>query len=143
MTGSRVVEEATRRSAVVWVAVDRQPPRLVWHVWHDGRLWLVVGGLEQAVPGLLDARSAWVAVRSKEKQGDLLVEWEAAVHRVPVGSPEWDAAVPLLHAKRLNPPDGAAQPQRWARESVVLRLVPTGRERTGTDLRPGSPAARS
>jgi len=34
--------------------------------------------------------------------------------------------VPLLHARRLNPPDGAAQPARWAASSLVLRLMPTG-----------------
>ena len=31
-----------------------------------------------------------------------------------------------LHAKRLNPPDGEAQPARWARESRVARIEPTG-----------------
>jgi hypothetical protein len=39
----------------------------------------------------------------------------------------WDVVVPELHAKRLNPPDGEQQPARWARESRVVRIEPTGR----------------
>jgi hypothetical protein len=34
--------------------------------------------------------------------------------------------VPLLHATRLNAPDGEDQPHRWARDSLVLCLTPTG-----------------
>jgi hypothetical protein len=49
------------------------------------------------------------------------------------GTPEWDEVVPLLLAKRLNPQDRAEQAQRWARECVVLRLTPTGEERTPHD----------
>jgi hypothetical protein len=50
----------------------------------------------------------------------------ADVEQVRPGTPAWDEVVPLLHAKRLNPPDGDAQLARWARESLVLRLTPTG-----------------
>ena len=122
-----LVEEATRRSAVVWVTpdgADRAFP--VWHLWHEGRAYVVTGGLEQPLPGGATAQRAVVLVRSKAKQNDRLVQWVADVDPVLPGTPEWDEVVPLLHAKRLNPPDGDAQPARWARESVVLRLTPTG-----------------
>jgi len=36
--------------------------------------------------------------------------------------------VPVLHAQRLNAPDGQEQPARWARESRVLTLLPDGEE---------------
>lgn len=119
-----LVEEATRRSAVVWVrpeAADRAYP--VWHVWHDGAMYVVAGGIEQPMPAT--ARAA-VAVRSKDRQADLLVEWVADVEPVQPGTDAWDEVVPLLHAKRLNAPDGEEQPARWARESTVLRFRPTG-----------------
>lgn len=119
-----LVEEATRKSGVVWLRVAGAPPRLAWHLWHEGCAWVVVGGLEQDVPGLAQATRAEVLVRSKERQADLLVEWEAGVSRVDPGTAAWDEVVPLLHAKRLNAPDGEAQPERWARESTVLRLEP-------------------
>jgi hypothetical protein len=125
MTASALIEEATKRSAVVWVTGSgRAHP--VWHVWRDGSAYVVTGGLEQPLPDVAPGGRAVVVVRSKAKQNDRLVQWVADVSVVDPGTPEWDEIVPLLHAKRLNPPDGEEQPQRWARESVVLRLTPTG-----------------
>ena len=117
-----IVDEATKRSAVVWVQIDAAD-HLVWQLWHEGRMYVVSGGIEQPLPR---ATSAVVAVRSKERQGDLLVRWVAEVDRVEPGSTLWDEVVPLLHTRRLNPPDGEEQPRRWARESVVYRFTPTG-----------------
>jgi hypothetical protein len=122
-----IVEEATRRSAVVWVSApgsDRAAP--VWHLWHEGRAYVVHGGLEQPLPGVSAGDRVVVLVRSKATQSDRLVQWVAHAASVEPGTPLWDEVVPLLHAKRLNPPDGAAQPDRWARESTVLQLTPTG-----------------
>ena len=119
-----LIEEATRRSGVVWVTpdgADRGQP--VWHLWHDGAMYVVTGGIEQP---LEPAVRATVVVRSNAKQADRLVTWVADVEPVPPGSPLCDKVVPLLHAKRLNAPDGEDQPVRWARESVVLRFTPTG-----------------
>ena len=117
-----LIEEATRKSGVVWVTTDGAPrAQPVWHLWHDGAMYVVSGGIEQPLPV---AQRATVAVRSKERQADLLVEWAADVDAVAPGSPLWDEVVPLLHARRLNAPDGDAQPARWARESVVQRFRP-------------------
>ena len=130
MSASALVEEATRRSGLVWVRPEgAEQARAVWHAWHDGCAWLVVGGQEQELPGLETASRASVLVRSHERRSGLLVEWTADVERVEPGTPEWETAVPVLHAERLNAPDGEAQPQRWARESTVLRLRPTGEEK--------------
>ena len=127
MTASDLVEEATRRSGLVWVRPEgTADARAVWHAWHDGCAWLVVGGQEQQLPGIETARRAEVLVRSHDRGSGLLVTWTAEVTRVEPGSPEWDDAVPVLHRERLNAPDGEEQPQRWARESTVLRLRPTG-----------------
>jgi hypothetical protein len=122
----RIVEESTKRSGVVWVAFGGGPPVPAWHVWHSQQLWLVCGGLEQDLPGAAGATSATVTVRSKATQNDRLVTWLAVVAPVVPGSQEWDEVVPLLHGRRLNAPDGEGQPARWARESRVLRLTPTG-----------------
>ncbi len=121
------VEQATRKSAVVWVVpdgADRAHP--VWHLWHDAAAYVVTGGLEQPLPGVAPGTVAVVVVRSKATQNDRLVQWVASVDAVLPGTPEWDEVVPLLHAKRLNAPDAEQQPARWARESTVLRLTPTG-----------------
>ena len=121
-----IVDEATKRSGVVWVSLDDARPCLVWHLWHDDCLWLVCGGLEQDLPGAATATRAVVTVRSKATQNDRLVSWQAGVSRVDPGSDLWETVVPMLHAQRLNAPDGEDQPARWARESTVLRLTPTG-----------------
>lgn len=121
-----VVAEATRKSGLVWVrpdGSDRDHP--VWHVWAGDRAYVVTGGLEQPLPA---CERALVVVRSRARQGDRLVQWVADVGRVDPAGEEWAAAVRLLHAERLNAPDGEEQPQRWARESTVLRLVPTGEQ---------------
>ncbi|MEV7325796.1 hypothetical protein [Streptomyces sp. NPDC093970] len=121
-----LVEEATKKSGLVWVRGAGAPvARPVWHAWADGALCLVGDGSEQPLPGLADGGSAEVTVRSKDK-GGRLVTWTAAVAEPPVRSPEWDAAVAELKGKRLNAPDGEAMTDRWAAECRVLLLRPTG-----------------
>jgi hypothetical protein len=111
------VADATRRAAVVWVEVaGRSHP--VWHVWHADAMYVVSGGIEQPLP------ETTTAVVGVPVNGEIGLRWEADVSPVAAGTPLWDEVVPLLHAGRLNPPDGEAQPERWARESVVQRFVP-------------------
>jgi hypothetical protein len=124
-----LVAEACAKSALVWLrAPGDQRSHAAWHVWAEGAVCLVTGGAEQLLtdaPDLTDGSEVDVLVRSKDN-GARLVAFRTAVSEVAPGTPEWDTVVPLLHAKRLNPPDGEEQPARWARESRVLRLVPTG-----------------
>ena len=119
-----LVEEATKKSGLVWVKGPAGPSRALWHVWHEGGAVLVGDGPgEQPLPGLVDGAEAEVTVRSKDK-GGRLVTWAATVVELAPDSPEWEAAVAELKGKRLNAPDGEAMPSRWARECRVVRLVP-------------------
>ncbi|MFF6789812.1 hypothetical protein ACFY9C_12095 [Streptomyces filamentosus] len=132
-----LVEEATKKSGLVWVR-GTGPARALWHVWHDGAAHVVGDGPgEQPLPGLADGSTAEVTVRSKDK-GGRLVSWTAAVRELAPGGEEWAAAVAELKGKRLNAPDGEAMPERWARECRVLRLDPRA---ATTDLPDGSLAA--
>ncbi|MFF1510570.1 hypothetical protein [Streptomyces sp. NPDC058326] len=132
-----LVEEATKKSGLVWVR-GTGPVRALWHVWHDGAALVVGDGPgEQPLPGLLDGGTAEVTVRSKDK-GGRLVAWTAAVRELSAGTEEWDAAVAELKGKRLNAPDGEAMTGRWARECRVLRLDPRA---ATTELPDGSLAA--
>lgn len=116
-----VIAAATRRSAVAWVEDDgRVQP--VWQLWHRGRMFVVAGGEEQP---LSVGAHAVVAVREREHR-DLQVRWVATIEQVHPGSPLWAEVVPLLHARRLNAPDGEAQPGRWARTSRIYCFTPTG-----------------
>ncbi|MFE9439360.1 hypothetical protein ACFYO2_10180 [Streptomyces sp. NPDC006602] len=121
-----LVEEATKKSGLIWVEGPGGPARALWHVWHEGAACLVGDGPgEQPLPGLADGSTAEVTVRSKDK-GGRLVAWAAKVVELSSGSPQWEAAVAELKGKRLNAPDGEAMTERWARECRVLRLEPTG-----------------
>ena len=144
-----LVEEACRKSALVWLrpagAVRAQA---AWHVWVDDAVHLVSGGLEQPLPELPDGVEVDVTARSKDN-GSRVVTFRATVSTVAPDGEGWERAVTELHAKRLNPPDGEEQPARWARESRVLRLDPTGRlvegpghlsHRSHAAEPPGSPA---
>ena len=133
-----LVAEAAKKSTVSWVTVGDERARAVWHAWSGDAMYVVTGGIEQPVPGLATASSALVTLRSKDK-GGRIVSVVVDVTRVEPGTEEWDRVVPELHSKRLSPPDGEAQPARWARESVVLRLAPTGE----APERPGHFSARS
>ncbi len=118
-----LVAEASRRSEALWVGVSGGPPRLVWHVWHDGAVCLVGGRGEQELPALEDR--AVVTVRSRARPTDRVVRFEARVEAVQPGTPAWDQVTPLLAAARLNAPDAGSMAERWAAGGVrVLRLVP-------------------
>ncbi|CAL9433079.1 hypothetical protein SUDANB6_02088 [Streptomyces sp. enrichment culture] len=124
-----LIEEATKKSGLVWVKGPAGPARALWHVWHEGAACVVGDGPgEQPLAGLADGTTAEVTVRSKDK-GGRLVSWTATVVELASGSEAWQAAVAELKGKRLNAPDGEAMPQRWARECRVLRLEPTGATR--------------
>ncbi|MFI1162655.1 hypothetical protein ACH4UM_03360 [Streptomyces sp. NPDC020801] len=121
-----LVEEATKKSGLIWVGGPGVPARALWHVWHEGAACLVGDGPgEQPLPGLADGASAEVTVRSKDK-GGRLVTWAARVVELAPESEAWQAAVAELKGKRLNAPDGEAMTRRWARECRVLRLEPAG-----------------
>jgi hypothetical protein len=116
-----VVLELVRRAGVLWVRLADRPPRLVWHLWHDGSAYVLCGGSEQALPGVPDAGSARVTVLGRDRQPR---EWTAEVGLVAAGSAEWDRLVPLLVARRLNLRDPAGAPARWAAECRLVRLTP-------------------
>ncbi|AYG80622.1 hypothetical protein DWB77_02760 [Streptomyces hundungensis] len=121
-----LVEEATKKSGLIWVRGAGVAERALWHGWLDGAAYVVGGGPgEQPLEGLSDGGTATVTVRSKDK-GGRLVTWTASVSEVPAGSEAWDTAVAELKGKRLNAHDGEAMPARWAAECRLLRLTPRG-----------------
>ncbi|WKK26057.1 hypothetical protein QZH56_10940 [Streptomyces olivoreticuli] len=122
-----LIEEATKKSGLIWVQGPTGPSRALWHVWHEGAAHLVGGPGEQPLEdlGLTDGARATVTVRSKDK-GGRLVTWTALVVEPAVRGEEWTSAVAELKGKRLNAPDAERIEERWATECRVLRLEPTG-----------------
>jgi hypothetical protein len=130
LLGPALVEEATKKSGLIWVR-GTGAARALWHVWHEDAAHLVGDGPgEQPLPpGLTGGSTAEVTVRSKDK-GGRLITWTATVTELAPHSEEWEAAVAELRGKRLNAPDAEQMTERWARECRVLRLTP-GESRTG------------
>jgi hypothetical protein len=114
-----LIEEGAKKSSVLWISLDR--PRLAWHAWHDGAIYLVTGGDEQHLPGLAEAAEVRVTLRSKDKGGEL-VAFAASVE--VVDQDQAGEAMAVLAKERLNAPDGAGMTTRWARDSQVVRLTP-------------------
>ncbi|MCD0485659.1 hypothetical protein LO771_25530 [Streptacidiphilus sp. ASG 303] len=128
-----LVEEAARKSGLLWVSAGGAPARPLWHVWQDGAVVVVGDGAEQPLHGLADGQDALVTARSKDK-GGRLAAWPVRVVELAPGGDAWRAAVEELKGKRLNAPDTDTVTDRWARECRVLRLETAG----PTAQRPGA-----
>jgi hypothetical protein len=124
-----LVEEAAKKSGLLWIELPGLPqPRAAWHIWQDGAAYVLTGGDgEQPLPGLPEADRVTVITASKDK-GGRLVSWVAAVSEVEPGTEAWDSVVPVLAKERLN--GDQEQAERWAKESYVIRLTPTGEAST-------------
>jgi hypothetical protein len=122
-----LVEEAGKKSGLLWLDLPGLPhPRAAWHLWHDGSAYVLTGGEgEQPLPGLPEAETVPVILRSKDK-GGRLITFVAAVEEVRPGTELWDTVAPQLAKERLNAPSHEGQTERWADESYVFRLTPTG-----------------
>jgi hypothetical protein len=120
-----LLAEVAAKADLIWVQVESQPPRGMWHVWHDGAVTVVTDGLEQPDPGFVDGGTATLILRSKDKQTRVLTI-RATVRKLVPSSAEWDEAAKALHPKRLNPVDGEAQPERWRGSSTLWELRADG-----------------
>ena len=119
-----LVAELAKKTAVSWVRhAGRSHP--VWHVWSDGALCVVSGGTEQRLADIGDGEPVEVVMRSKD-DGGRLVTWVGTASVVRPGQEEWEPTTTALVAARLNLPDISTATERWARTSVVRRVVPTG-----------------
>ena len=98
-------------------------------VWHDGsatRSASCPAAASRPLPDLAAQPSVTVLLRSKATRA-LVAEVEATVHRGRhPASEHWAPVTAALKAGRLNLSDAGTAIDRWARESVVVRLVPQG-----------------
>ncbi|NRQ35603.1 hypothetical protein HII36_27770 [Nonomuraea sp. NN258] len=115
------IQEGAKKSGVLWLTLDR--PRLAWHTFHDGAIYLVGGGEEQELPGLESMGRVHVTLRSKDN-GAMLAGFDADVTVVDqAAAPE---AVAALAKDRLNAADSEHLTERWAAGSTVFRLALPG-----------------
>jgi hypothetical protein len=126
---SVVLEEALKKSTVVWVSVedaDGGTGRAVpaWYGLSDGRVYVLTGGSEQHIPGLADASRVVLTARSKDQQSRV-AEVEASARVIDGKDPLYAKLVPVLLPRRLNLRDGDAAADRWRKECSLVELTPT------------------
>ncbi|MRJ74973.1 hypothetical protein GEV29_00325 [Aeromicrobium sp. SMF47] len=132
MTATNLVAELAKKSGLVWIAYGGRT-HAVWHEWVGDAVCVVSGGGEQRLPGIADQSSVRLLLRSKTTRA-LAAEADARVEIVPPGSEHWDPVTTALKAGRLNLSDSDRAIERWAAESVVVRLVPTDRVVVASDV---------
>lgn len=122
------IDEAMKKTGLVWVRAAGRGHRAIgmWHLWQDGNVYLLTGGIEQPIPDGLDpGGTAHITARAKGKNARVL-SFEAGVETLAPDTEDWRTVATALVPKRLNLPDGEAAPERWARECTIWRLRPTG-----------------
>ncbi len=120
-----LIEEATKKAAIAWVAIDGGLDYAVWCLPLETGLCVVTGPGEQDLPGLETATTVRVSLRGDHGGG--IVNYPVTVHRVRPESDVWETVTPQLAAKRLNA-SGTTEDliARWARECAIWSLAPAG-----------------
>lgn len=124
MPPTDLVAELAKKSGLVWIVYGGRS-RAVWHEWVSDAICVVSGGAEQALPDIASQSAVRVLLRSKATRA-LVAEIEATVEVVTQASEHWVPVTSALKAGRLNLDDSSPAIDRWAAESVVVRLVPIG-----------------
>jgi hypothetical protein len=118
-----LVAELAKKSGLLWITYAGRT-HAVWHEWVGGAVCVVAGGTEQPLPDIERHETAILSLRSKSTRA-LVAEVTAKVEVLTPESEHWDAVTTALKAGRLNLTDSDQAVERWARESVVVRLVLT------------------
>lgn len=135
MTVTNLIADLAKKSGLVWVSYAGRT-RTIWHEWVGDAVCLVTGGTEQILPGIAEQQTVTLLLRSKSTRA-LVAEAPARVEVISPESEHWDAVTTALKSGRLNLHDSPHAIERWAHESVVIRLVPTGMAAVPGDLPTG------
>lgn len=124
MSATDLVADLAKKSGLVWISYARES-RAVWHEWVGDAVCVVSGGTEQPLPDIAQHQTVQLSLRSKSNRA-LVARAEARVEVITPESEHWDPVTSALKAGRLNLADSDHAIERWAQDSVVVRLVPTG-----------------
>ena len=119
---SALLSEAGKKSGMLWIDIPGDRAWPAWHVWLDGRAYVLTGPGEQSLPVL--PGDIALTFRSKSTGGRLVtVPAEAVV--VTAQDSRWDEVTTALKGSRLNSPAGDAV-ARWATDATIYALTPHG-----------------
>lgn len=95
----------------------------IWFGYEDGQVYVLTGPEEQIVPGLTDARSVTLIVRSKEKRSRIPAA-DCMVATLPKDA-NWERiARDVLVGRRLNLKGGDGAVARWKSSCEISVLTP-------------------
>jgi len=122
------VETALKKGSLVWLDIPQRDGAVVqrpaWYV-QDGRsIYVIKGGIEQELPGLEQADTVTVTVKSKDIKATI-AELPAGV-RIVDDAAEFDRIATLGMGTRLNLLDGQDALERWRSDCVMVHLTPLG-----------------
>ncbi|WP_332667897.1 hypothetical protein [Aeromicrobium sp.] len=123
MNRTDLVAELAKKSGLLWVSYAGRT-HAVWHEWVGDAVCVVAGGSEQPLPDIERHETVMLSLRSKSTRA-LVAKAKAKVEVVTPESEHWEPVTTALKSGRLNLDDGDHAVERWAGESVVVRLVPT------------------
>lgn len=124
MPPTDLIADLAKKSGLVWISYARHT-HAVWHEWVGDAVCVVAGGTEQPLPDIEKHQTVTLSLRSKASRA-LVAQAEAAVEVITPESEHWVSVTETLKSGRLNIVDADHAIERWGRESVVVRLVPTG-----------------
>ena len=124
-----LVDEALRKSDILWLAVDTDPSKSVpcWFLYtKDKKLYVLSGEPQQIVPYAAQARRAHAILRWKGRDAQM-VEFDAEVRPITAADKEqFEQVGHLLVAKRQSVRASASETiASWMRDGVILELVPS------------------
>lgn len=119
-------EAALKKGSACWLTIPQRGGgtvhRAAWYVQQGSKLFFVKGGEEQALPGLEDATTVTVTVKSKDVKA-AIGELEADV-RVVDDADEFERIANLGLGTRLNVKDSEAAFERWKATCTIVEVSP-------------------
>lgn len=128
--GNGVFDEAAqaalKKSALCWLTIPQTKggdvTRPAWYVQQGTSIYVLAGESEQRLPGLQDASSVTITIKSKDVKATIGT-MQADV-RVVTDDEEFERIAALGLGTRLNLKDGNDAMQRWKDTCVLAELKP-------------------
>jgi hypothetical protein len=121
-------ETALKKGSICWIGIPQRSGPVVtrpaWYIQQGRKLFVIKGGDEQELPGLEDAATVTVTVKSKDVKATI-GEFPADV-RLVTDDEEFTRIAGLGLGTRLNLPDGEAALERWRSTCRLVELSPRG-----------------
>ena len=119
-------ETALKKGSVCWLTIPQRDgssvSRPAWYVQQGSKLFVLKGETEQELPGLEDATTVTLTVKSKDVRATI-GEMPADV-RVVTDTDEFERIAALGLGNRLNLTDGDRALERWKANCTLVELTP-------------------